>query len=46
MSDVEYVPPRRKRILVEEHKLYPAALKLLAEGRVVLKNGRAEFSAR
>ena len=29
------------RILVEEHKLYPAALKLVAEGKVRLENGRA-----
>ena len=27
------------RVLVEEHKLYPAALKMLAEGRVRLENG-------
>jgi phosphoribosylglycinamide formyltransferase 1 len=33
------------RILVEEHKLYPAALKMLAEGRVKLKNGQAVFAA-
>lgn len=31
------------RILVEEHKLYPAALKMLAEGRVRLENGRSVF---
>ena len=31
------------RVLVEEHKLYPAALKLLAEGRVRLQGGRAVF---
>lgn len=31
------------RILVEEHKLYPAALKLVAEGRVRLENGRTVF---
>jgi phosphoribosylglycinamide formyltransferase-1 len=29
------------RILVEEHKLYPAALRLVAEGKVKLENGRA-----
>jgi phosphoribosylglycinamide formyltransferase-1 len=29
------------RILVEEHKLYPAALRLVAEGKVRLENGRA-----
>lgn len=29
------------RIIVEEHKLYPAALKLVAEGKIVLKNGKA-----
>lgn len=32
------------RVLVEEHKLYPAALKLLAEERVWLENGRAVFA--
>jgi phosphoribosylglycinamide formyltransferase-1 len=32
------------RVLVEEHRLYPAALKLLAEERVWLKNGRAVFA--
>jgi len=32
------------RVLVEEHKLYPAALKLLAEGKVRLEAGRAVFS--
>jgi len=31
------------RILVEEHKLYPAALKAVAEGNVRLKNGKAVF---
>jgi phosphoribosylglycinamide formyltransferase-1 len=31
------------RVLLEEHKLYPAALKLLAEERVRLENGRAVF---
>ncbi|MDE2184369.1 MAG: phosphoribosylglycinamide formyltransferase [Alphaproteobacteria bacterium] len=31
------------RVLVEEHKLYPAALKLLAEGKVALRNGQAVF---
>ncbi len=33
------------RVLVEEHKLYPAALKMLAEGRVRLENGHAVFAA-
>lgn len=28
------------RVLVEEHKLYPAALKMVAEGKVVLQDGR------
>jgi phosphoribosylglycinamide formyltransferase-1 len=32
------------RILVEEHKLYPDALKLVAEGRVKLQNGQSVFS--
>jgi phosphoribosylglycinamide formyltransferase-1 len=31
------------RILAEEHRLYPEALKLLAEGRVRLETGRAVF---
>ena len=31
------------RVLDEEHKLYPAALKLVAEGKVVLRDGRAVF---
>ena len=31
------------RILVEEHKLYPAALKMLADGKVKLENGKAVF---
>ena len=31
------------RVLAEEHKLYPAALKLVAEGKVVLRGGRAVF---
>jgi phosphoribosylglycinamide formyltransferase-1 len=31
------------RVLAEEHKLYPAALKLVAEGKVVLRDGRAVF---
>lgn len=29
------------RVLVEEHKLYPAALRLVAEGKVVLRDGKA-----
>ena len=32
------------RILAEEHKLYPAALKMVAEGRVVLENGKTVFA--
>ena len=31
------------RILLEEHRIYPEALKLVAEGRVILKDGRAVF---
>jgi phosphoribosylglycinamide formyltransferase-1 len=31
------------RVLQAEHKLYPAALEMLAEGRVKLQNGRAVF---
>jgi phosphoribosylglycinamide formyltransferase-1 len=32
------------RVLEAEHKLYPAALKLLAEGKVRLESGRAVFA--
>ncbi|HSM94508.1 MAG TPA: phosphoribosylglycinamide formyltransferase [Rhizomicrobium sp.] len=32
------------RILVEEHKIYPEALKLVAEGKVKLEGGRAVFA--
>lgn len=32
------------RILEAEHKLYPEALKLVAEGKVKLENGRAVFA--
>jgi phosphoribosylglycinamide formyltransferase-1 len=32
------------RVLVEEHKLYPAAVRLVAEGKVKLENGRAVFA--
>ena len=32
------------RVLDVEHKLYPEALKLLASGKVTLKNGLAVFS--
>ncbi len=31
------------RILAEEHKLYPAALALVAQGKIVLRDGRAVF---
>ncbi len=31
------------RILVEEHRIYPEALRLVAEGRVMLENGKAVF---
>jgi phosphoribosylglycinamide formyltransferase-1 len=31
------------RILIEEHKLYPAALKAVAKGSVTLKNGKTVF---
>ncbi|HEX3652807.1 MAG TPA: phosphoribosylglycinamide formyltransferase [Rhizomicrobium sp.] len=31
------------RVLEQEHKLYPAALKLVAEGKVSLENDRAVF---
>ena len=31
------------RILVEEHRIYPQALKLVAEGKVRLEGGRAVF---
>lgn len=33
----------QNRVLAEEHKLYPAVLKQLAEGKVVLRNGKAVF---
>jgi phosphoribosylglycinamide formyltransferase 1 len=33
------------RVLAEEHKLYPAALRLVAEGKVGMEGGRAVFSA-
>jgi phosphoribosylglycinamide formyltransferase-1 len=33
----------RVRVLAEEHKLYPAALRMVAEGKVVLRDGRAVF---
>lgn len=33
-----------ERVLAEEHKLYPQALKLVAEGKVKLENGRAIFT--
>ncbi len=33
----------QERTLVEEHKLYRAVLKLVAEGKVVLREGRAVF---
>jgi phosphoribosylglycinamide formyltransferase-1 len=32
-----------KRVLEAEHRLYPSALKLIAEGRVRLENGRVIF---
>ena len=32
------------RVLAQEHKLYPQALKLVASGKVTLENGRAVFS--
>ena len=31
------------RVLGQEHKLYPAALRVIAEGRVRLEAGRAVF---
>jgi phosphoribosylglycinamide formyltransferase-1 len=31
------------RILVEEHRIYPEALRLVAEGKVALENGKAVF---
>jgi phosphoribosylglycinamide formyltransferase-1 len=31
------------RVLEAEHKLYPEALRMVAEGRVILEGGRAEF---
>jgi phosphoribosylglycinamide formyltransferase-1 len=32
------------RILVEEHRIYPEALRLVAEGKVILKDGKAKFA--
>ncbi|HXJ00108.1 MAG TPA: phosphoribosylglycinamide formyltransferase [Micropepsaceae bacterium] len=32
------------RVLKEEHRLYPEALKLVAEGKVRLQDGRAQFA--
>jgi phosphoribosylglycinamide formyltransferase 1 len=32
------------RVLEQEHKLYPQALKRVAEGKVRLENGQAVFS--
>jgi phosphoribosylglycinamide formyltransferase 1 len=32
------------RVLIAEHQLYPAALRLLAEGRVEMRDGQAVFS--
>ncbi len=34
------------RVLTEEHRTYPAALRMIAEGQVRLENGRAVFGAR
>jgi len=33
----------QNRVLAEEHRLYPAALKQLAEGRVVIREGKVVF---
>jgi phosphoribosylglycinamide formyltransferase-1 len=33
-----------ERVLVEEHRIYPEALRLVADGRVTLSGGRAVFS--
>ncbi|MEJ0042249.1 MAG: hypothetical protein WDM81_08545 [Rhizomicrobium sp.] len=32
------------RVLAEEHRLYPAALRLVAQGKVRLEDGRAVFA--
>ncbi len=32
------------RILVEEHRIYPEALRMVAEGKIKLENGRAVFA--
>jgi phosphoribosylglycinamide formyltransferase-1 len=34
-----------ERVLVEEHRIYPEALRLVADGRVTLTGGRAVFTA-
>jgi phosphoribosylglycinamide formyltransferase-1 len=33
------------RVLAEEHRIYPEALKLVAEGKVVLRDGHAVFAS-
>jgi phosphoribosylglycinamide formyltransferase-1 len=35
-----------KRVLVQEHKIYPLAVRWFAEGRLVLKDGRAFFEGK
>ncbi|HJW41270.1 MAG TPA: phosphoribosylglycinamide formyltransferase [Rhizomicrobium sp.] len=42
--DGDTVETLAARVLAEEHKLYPAALKLVAEGKVRLEDGRAVFA--
>ncbi|MBV9905705.1 MAG: phosphoribosylglycinamide formyltransferase, partial [Alphaproteobacteria bacterium] len=32
------------RILIEEHRIYPEALRMVCEGKVRLENGRAVFA--
>jgi phosphoribosylglycinamide formyltransferase 1 len=34
----------RARVLAEEHQLYPAALRLVAQGKVKMANGKAVFT--
>jgi phosphoribosylglycinamide formyltransferase-1 len=34
-----------ERVLSEEHRIYPQALRLVAEGRVMLRDGRAVFAS-
>ena len=43
VRDDDTVESLAKRVLEAEHRLYPSALRLIAEGRVWLENGHAVF---